>query len=115
MVELRTQEQQLLQALQAQGGNATVEQLIETCKLPDAAVMRNALTLQEKNLVAIHARHQNTIKLTAEGELYAKTGLPERKLSLAVQQPGGAADLKKAANKAGLEPQFVQIALGLGD
>ena len=112
MVELRTQEQQLLQALQAQGGNATVEQLIETCKLPDAAVMRNALTLQEKNLVAIHARHQNTIKLTAEGELYVKNGLPERKLSLAVQQPGGAADLKKAANKAGLEPQFVQIALG---
>jgi phenylalanyl-tRNA synthetase alpha chain len=112
MVELRTQEQLLLQAVQAQAGNATVEQLIETCKLQDTAIMRNALTLQEKNLITIHARHQNIIKLTAEGEVYVKDALPERKLILAVQQLGGEADLKKAAEKAELEQQFVQIALG---
>ena len=88
-MELRTQEQQLLSALQTQGGNATVEQLIEACKLSDAAVMRTALTLQEKDLINIHATYQNIIKLTSEGEEYAKGGLPERKLIHAVAHLGG--------------------------
>jgi phenylalanyl-tRNA synthetase alpha chain len=112
MVELRTQEQQLLCALQAVGGNATVEQLIEKTGLLDAAVMRVGLTLQEKSLIAIHAKHQNVIKLTAEGEAYVKKGLPERSLMRAVAALDGAADLKVAAKQAGLEPQFIQIALG---
>ena len=112
MVELRTQENQLLSALQAIGGNASVEQLIEKTGLQDAAVMRIGLTLQEKNLIAIHAKHQNIIKLTAEGETYAKNGLPERRLMRAVAALGGAADLKAAAEQAGIEQQFIQIALG---
>jgi phenylalanyl-tRNA synthetase alpha chain len=112
MVELRVQEQQVLLGLEKTGGKASVEQLINTCNLPDAAVMRNALILQEKNLVTIHAATQNIIKLTDEGRTYAKNGLPERKLILAVAEMGGSADLKKAAEKAGLEAQFIQIALG---
>jgi phenylalanyl-tRNA synthetase alpha chain len=112
MAELRTQEQQLLSALESLGGTATVEQLIEACGIQDTAVMRNALTLQEKNFVAIHAKIQNVIKLTSEGETYAKNGLPERKLIQAVAEVGGGSDLKKAAEKAGLEPQFIQIAQG---
>ena len=112
MVELRTLEQQLLCALEMLDGKATVEQLIGACGLPDTAVMRTGLTLQEKGYVTIHAQHQNQIKLTAEGEAYAKNGLPERRLIHAVAELGGAADLKKAAQQAGIEPQFVQIALG---
>ena len=50
MVELRTQEQQILSALEKLGGKASVEQLIGACGFPDSAVMRTALTLQEKNL-----------------------------------------------------------------
>jgi len=112
MVELRTQEQQLLSALASLGGKASVEQLIDTCGFPDTAVMRTGLTLQEKSYVAIHAEYQKVIKLTAEGEAYAKNGLPERKLIHAVAALGGAADLKKAAQQAGIDPAFVQIALG---
>jgi len=97
MVDLRLQEQQLLSALQKQGETASVEQIVETCGLPDATVMRSALTLQEKNLLAIHAETQNIIKLTAEGKTYAKNALPERKLIHAVAELGGKADLKKAA------------------
>ena len=82
MAELRTQEQQLLSALESLGGKATVEQLIQACGIQDTAVMRNALTLQEKNFVAIRAKIQNIIKLTPEGEQYAKDGLPERNLIL---------------------------------
>ena len=112
MAELRTQEQQLLSALESLGGSATVEQLIQACGIQESAVMRNALTLQEKNFLAIHAKIQNIIKLTPEGEQYAKDGLPERNLILATAELGGTADLKKAAEKAGLQPQFIQIALG---
>ena len=112
MVELRAQEQQLLSALEVLGGKASVEQLIDACGFPDTAVMRTALTLQEKNLIAIHAQHQNVIKLTAEGNQYAKNGLPERNLILTVAQLGGSADLQTATKQAGIETQFVQIALG---
>ncbi|MGA2680667.1 MAG: phenylalanine--tRNA ligase subunit alpha [Candidatus Bathyarchaeia archaeon] len=112
MVELRTQENQLLSALQAIGGKATVEQLIEKTGMQDAAVMRIGLTLQEKSLISIHAKLQNVIKLTAEGEGYASNGLPERRLIRAVAALGGTADLKAAAEQARIESQFIQIALG---
>jgi len=112
MVELRTQEQQLLFALESLGGKASVEQLIDACGFPDTAVMRNALTLQEKNYITIHAEHQNVIKPTAEGQQYAKNGLPERNLIRTVAALGGTADLQTTAKQAGIEPQFIQIALG---
>jgi phenylalanyl-tRNA synthetase alpha chain len=112
MAELRTQEQQLLSALEALGGSATVEQLIQACDLPDSAVMRNALTLQEKNFLNIHAKIRNLIKLTEEGKTYAREGLPERKLIRAVAELGGEANLKKAVEKAGIDSQFIQIGLG---
>ena len=112
MAELRTQEQQLLSALESLGGTATVEQLVQTCGIQDTAVMRNALTLQENNFVSIRAKIQNIIKLTPEGMQYARGGLPERNLILATADLGGTADLKQAAEKAGLEQQFIQIALG---
>jgi phenylalanyl-tRNA synthetase alpha chain len=112
MAELRNQEQQILSALESVGGAATVEQLIQACGIPDTAVMRTALTLQEKSYVAIRAKIQNIIKLTPEGGQYAKDGLPERKLIQAVAELGGTADLKKAAEKAGLKPEFIQIAQG---
>ncbi len=112
MVELRLQEQQLLVALEKLGGSASVEQLVESCEFPDAAVMRSALTLHEKNFLTIQASTQNIIKLNAEGKTYAKDSLPERNLINAVAELGGKADLKEAAAKAGLRLQFVQIAQG---
>ncbi len=112
MAELRTQEQQLLTALQQLGGTATVNQITEKCKFPDTAIMRNALTLQEKNFLTLHATIQNQIKLTKEGQQYAQTGLPERKLILATAQLGGNSSLETAVKKAGLSPEFTQIALG---
>jgi phenylalanyl-tRNA synthetase alpha chain len=111
-MELRTQEQQLLSALEQMGGKATVEQLVDACEFPDTAIMRTALALQEKKCVNIHAEHRNIIKLTAEGEEYAKRGLPERQLIQAVARLGGTADLKKAVEEAGIEQQFIQISLG---
>ncbi len=112
MTDLRPHEQKILTALNnSASGKARVEQLIADCKLPDAAVMRSALTLQEKDLITVHAEHQTQIKLTSEGEQHAKNGLPERRLIKAIAQLGGNADLTKAAETANLQPEFKQIAL----
>ena len=112
MADLRANERKILSVLQKLSGNASVEQLISEVKLSDAAVMRAALTLQEKKLVKISAKLETIIKLNAEGKLHAENGLPERRLLNAVITLGGKATLDKAAEKADLEEQFVQIALG---
>jgi phenylalanyl-tRNA synthetase alpha chain len=111
MVELRAHEQRILSALEKLGGTASVEELITESGFPDATVMRAALVLQEKSLITIHAEQQIQIKLTAEGELHARNGLPERRIIKTVAALGGSAYLNRAVEKARLEPQFVQIAL----
>jgi len=112
LVVLRTQEQQLLSDLEKIGGSASVEKLVELCGFTDAAVMRAALVLQEQKLLTIQAITENIIKPTLEGKNYAQKSLPERKLIEAVNSIGGTANLAEAAKHAGLEGQFIQIALG---
>jgi phenylalanyl-tRNA synthetase alpha chain len=112
MVNLRAYELKILSALEQLGGKASVEQLISETKLSDAAVMRTALTLQEKHIVRIHAEPQVIIKLGAEGETHAENGLPERRLVKALAALGVEANLDKAAAEADLDPKFKQIALG---
>jgi phenylalanyl-tRNA synthetase alpha chain len=112
MVELRENEIRILAALEKLDGKATVEQLIAECELPDSAVMRAALILQENSLAKIHAQLTTKIKLTQEGEIHAQHGLPERRIVNAVLALGGKANLQEAAREAQLEPHFIQIALG---
>ena len=112
MVNLRAHELKFLSALNQLGGKASVEQLIGEAELSDAAVMRTALTLQEKSLVRIHAEPQVIVKLGAEGEVHAENGLPERRLVKALAALSGEANLDKAVAEAGLDAKFKQIALG---
>jgi phenylalanyl-tRNA synthetase alpha chain len=112
MVNLRSHELKILSALEHLGGKASVEQLISQAEVSDAAVMRTALTLQEKGYVKIHAEPQVIVKLAAEGEIHAENGVPERRLVKALAASGGKANLDKAAEEAGLTPKFRQIALG---
>jgi phenylalanyl-tRNA synthetase alpha chain len=112
MVNLRTHELKVLSALDKLDGKASVEQLISEAELSDAAVMRAALVLQEKGLIKIHAKPETIIKLTAEGKFHAENDLPERRLLNAVIALGKKAPLGKAAEKADLKEEFVQIALG---
>jgi phenylalanyl-tRNA synthetase alpha chain len=112
MVELRENEIRILAALDKLEGHASVEQLMAECALPDAAVMRAALILQENALAKVHAKPQTKIKLTEEGNIHAQNGLPERRLVNAVLALGGKVDLQQAAQEAELPKQFAQIALG---
>jgi phenylalanyl-tRNA synthetase alpha chain len=112
MANLRSQELKVLSALEQVGGKASVEQLTSEAKLSDAAVMRTALTLQEKKLVKIHAEPQVIVKLGAEGEAHAEKGLPERRIVKALAALNGESELDKAIAEAGLDSKFKQIALG---
>jgi len=112
MIELRRHERKTLLAIERLGGKASVEQIITESKLTDAAIMRAALTLQERKLVKIHEEKQTIVKLNEEGRLHAKRGLPERRLINALTKLGGKAPLEKTVEKAKLEKNFVPIALG---
>ncbi len=112
MAELRENEIRILAALDKLDGKAAIEQLMAECELPETAVMRSALLIQENNLGKLHAKPETRIKLTSEGQIHAKHGLPERRLINAIITLGGKANLNEAAKEACLEPQFTQIALG---
>jgi phenylalanyl-tRNA synthetase alpha chain len=112
MVELREHERRTLSTLDRLGGEASAERLVKESELPDAAVMRAAIMLQEKGLVRIHERKQTVLRLTEEGELHAIKGLPERRLLNALESLDGKASRQSAFEKAGLEKQFISIALG---
>jgi len=111
MVELREQERKTLLAIERLGGKASIEQVMSEVALTDAAIMRAALTLQEKGLVEIHEDKRTLIGLNEEGKIHAKKGLPERRLANALKKLGKKATLEKTAKEADLEKQFVPIAL----
>jgi len=112
MVELRENERRTLSTLDTLGGDATAERLMKESGLSDAAIMRAAITLQEKGFVKIHEQKESLLKLNAEGRLHARKGLPERRLINALESLGGKAPRQNAFEKAGLEKQFIPIALG---
>lgn len=112
MVDLREHEFRMLSTLAKAGGKALAEQLTSQSGLSDAAVMRAALTLKEKNLVQVREKKQTAVRLSVEGKAYAKKGLPERQLANALSAMKGKAALASVAEKAGLSREFVPIALG---
>ncbi|NWF86735.1 phenylalanine--tRNA ligase subunit alpha [Candidatus Bathyarchaeota archaeon] len=112
MVELREQERKTLLAIERLGGVASVEQLTKESGLSDTAIMRAALALQDKALIRIREERRSTVRLNAEGRIHAEKGLPERRLINALDRLGGKATLEKIVEKAGLEKQFIPIALG---
>ncbi len=117
MVELRAYELKILSMLAKSPEDVSVEEFTIKCKLADAAVMRTALTLQDKGLVKIYAKPETILKLNAEGKLHAERGLPERRLLnalIALYASISRVDkvtLQQAAEKAGLDEQFTRIAL----
>ena len=112
MVELRENEYKTLRIIEKLGGKASVQQVMKESGLSDAAIMRAALTLREKNLAKILAKRQTIIWLKIEGKLHEKNGLPERRLIRALTKLGGKASITKVVENAELEKQFVPIALG---
>jgi phenylalanyl-tRNA synthetase alpha chain len=112
LVDLREHERRTLSALRKLGGKASLEQVVDESGLSDSAVMRAAITLQEGKLLRIIEEKRTVATLNEEGKRYARKGLPERRTIDALKKLGGEAPLGRIAEKAGLEGQFVPIALG---
>ena len=112
MVELRENERKMLSVIKALGGRANTEQLMIASDLPNTAVMRAALTLTDKKLVRTSEKKQSVADLTDEGKDYARNGLPERKIILALEELGGKASVQRVAGQCGIDEGFLPIALG---
>ena len=112
MVELREQERKVLLAIEKLGGLASTEQIVNESGLSDAAVMRAVLSLKDKKLVRIREEKPIIVGLNEEGKMHARKGLPERRLANALEKIRGKASLEKVVEEAGLEKQFIPIALG---
>lgn len=73
---LSLQDKKVLVALEE---TTSIKELSEKTGLPEVAIMRSALNLQDKELAEIREYTECTIELTAEGE-YLSQKLPERKI-----------------------------------
>ena len=109
---LRENEQKTLKVLGEKDGKASIDQIVDLANLAHAAVMRAALSLSERGLVKINEEKKMYVKLTAEGESYAKLGMPERRLLEALLALGGEASLEETAKAANIEKKLLPIALG---
>jgi phenylalanyl-tRNA synthetase alpha chain len=112
MIELREAERKTLLAIQRLGGKTSAEQVINETGLSDAAIMRAALTLQEKKLVQIKERKQTIAKLNKEGKLYAEKQLPERRILEMLYEKGGEVKITNISQEADIPRNAVHLALG---
>jgi len=112
MVELRAHERKTLLAIEKLDGKASVEQVINESRLPYAAVMRAALTLQEKKLMKIKETKQTIAKLNKEGKLYAEKQLPERRILDMLYKKGGETLISKIPKEVDVPSSAIPVALG---
>ncbi|MBU7013212.1 MAG: phenylalanine--tRNA ligase subunit alpha [Theionarchaea archaeon] len=100
---LTVQDKKVLLALEDTGD---IQGLIEKTQLPEVAIMRSALTLQDNNLAEIHEHTEAVVDLTEEGE-YLSQELPERKILNLFKEPD-TLDVEDIS----IDPSEVTIALG---
>jgi phenylalanyl-tRNA synthetase alpha chain len=112
MVDLREHEQKTLSTLAKLSGRASAEQLIIQSGLSDSAVMRAALTLQNKKLVQITEERRTIVRLNAEGKMYATNGLPERQAIRVLSRLGGKAPVEEIFRRTELGKKLIPIVLG---
>jgi phenylalanyl-tRNA synthetase alpha chain len=112
MIELREHERKTLLTVEQLGGKASIEQLTVESGLPNAAIMRAALTLQEKKLAKIHEKKQTIAKLGKEGMLYAKKELPERTILNVLYNRGGETAISSVEEEADIPFETISLALG---
>ena len=103
---LTNNEKRVLKALSGKD-KFSPEELASASGLSVEAAMQSAFLLAEKGLCEITERLADIFTLTKEGEQYADSGLPERRIINSLAAPVPLSDLKKK-----FQPQMVGIALG---
>lgn len=85
---LSFQEKKLLLALRQAEGRSTVDSLALKTGFDQATVMRSALNLSRRGFLKILEDKTSIATLTQEGEMYARNGLPERRMLAALKERG---------------------------
>jgi phenylalanyl-tRNA synthetase alpha chain len=111
MVELRENEQKTLQALEKLNGKAEITQITETSSLAHSAVMRAALTLEEKHLLTTSKQKKTIAALNQEGRIYAEKGLPERRTLEVSYRKGGEISISDISREVGIAANILHVAL----
>jgi len=112
MVELRETEKSILTTLVDHDGIANVDQICTASSLSHSAVERAARKLEKEKLLRVRKVRQTIVALNREGEVYARGGLPERRLLNSLIKLGGNAAISAAIASAKLETHLAPIALG---
>jgi phenylalanyl-tRNA synthetase alpha chain len=112
MIELRENEQKILLSLKRLGGKGNIEKIAEIIDLTHGAVMRTSLALKEKDLITIHEKRHTLAKLSPEGRIHSRQGLPERRLISVLIEMSGKAPVEKVIKKANMNMVFFKIGLG---
>ncbi len=107
---LSSQEKKILLALRQVEGKSTVDNLALKTNLDQATVMRAALGLSESGLLKILEERTSRATLTPEGKMYARGGLPERRMLVALDGCG-TKTLDDVAARAALMGEQRSIAL----
>jgi phenylalanyl-tRNA synthetase alpha chain len=102
--ELHPHEVKILKVLDRR---STPDEIAKTGQMPLDAVMRASSWLATKNLVKIEEKITEEIVLDKEGILYAKTGLPERRI---IEAAGGEISLSDLRKK--FSESEINISLG---
>lgn len=106
---LSTNERKLLLALRE--GKVDVAEAARETGLDQSAIMRAGLGLAGKGLAEISEFKRSFVSLTEEGRTYAREGMPERRMLIALAE-GGPKTLNELAAKVAISRELTQIALG---
>jgi len=112
LIEMRENEAAVIRTLQSASGNCSFDELVANSGQSSAAVTRALTTLQERQMVRVTESEHILLRLTEEGQDYARRGLPERRLVQAILELGGEATLEQAAKRTNLPLNLASVALG---
>jgi phenylalanyl-tRNA synthetase alpha chain len=113
LAELHRLERQLLLALR-DGKKASIGEIEEETKLPQASIARASLWLSSKGYLEIEEARRTLIELDSEGKKFLEEGLPERVLVEAIFRKRGRVSLDCASTLTGPDKGEFNIALGWG-
>ena len=109
--EMHLYEKKVLKALGEYGSEATPEKVSKSQNLDIKQVMSAAGALESKAIIKVDKDVNQFLSLGPSGVEYAEEGLPERKILAALQQHR-TIHMKYLAQKSGIDPSEVKIAIG---
>jgi phenylalanyl-tRNA synthetase alpha chain len=112
VVEFRDHEAKTLKALEKQGKPSRPAEVAAHVGIDEAAVVRAALVLAERDYVSIKDMPVSFASLTAEGRDYSRRGLPERRIVRTVVDHGGRMEASEAARLAEVPSEMLPIVYG---